>query len=426
MSLQGPIVVVGDHMSPDLVSALGEAGAFPVVETPWVNAAAAITKIEPAAVILTDLVRVADNAAALALADAIDATDGPFMPVVACSEPGADLIVSRALPIAANAPPSRIITRLASALRIRTLDATAFRRAEAFATEIQDMPQLPDTDPLEDATVLVLGRGRTYPELAVAVGERVGLIGALSIETAARYLRARDVDGIVIGDGFGPRIIETFLSIVADDARFRDLPIGVLSGVALSVEHAQLPNLERIKGSPAEIVDTILPLVRLHAFGARLQRLLAAIEAKGILDPMTGLFTIAAFLRDLQRAVEEAKESGGTLSLARFSFPQDVDRRINADAARLVSRLVRSADFACHANDGSILVTFSGTELRNAHVVARRIGSVLKHTMVMSEADPGTGQSHVNPSITLACLKSNDTVESLLARVSEPMASAAE
>ena len=59
MSLLGPIVVVGDHMSPDLVTTLGEAGAFPVVETPWENAPAAITKIEPAAV----SVRVAEGVA---------------------------------------------------------------------------------------------------------------------------------------------------------------------------------------------------------------------------------------------------------------------------------------------------------------------------------------------------------------------------
>ena len=141
-----------------------------------------------------------------------------------------------------------------------------------------------------------------------------------------------------------------------------------------------------------------------------------------MLDPATGLFTNAAFLRDLQRAIEEAKESGGTLSLARFSFPEEIDHRSNADAARLVSRLVRAADFACQASDGSILVTFSGTALRNAHVVARRIASVLKHTMVTSEADQG----HTNPSITLACLKSSDTVESLLGRVSDPAAVAAE
>jgi len=422
MSLPGPIVVVGDQCSPDLISALGEAGAFPVVETPWENAAAAILKIEPAAVLLTDSRSVADDQTLLTLSRAVAGVGGPHMTVIAQKAAGVPLAAPTALPIAADAPADRVIARLASAQRVRTLHATALRRAETFAAEIQDMPTLATTDPLEDATVLVLGRGRTYPELAVAVGERVGLIGALSIETAAQYLNARDVDGIVIGDGFGPRMIEAFLTIVSEDARFRDLPIGALAGVAISSEHTRLANLEQIKGSPTDVVENILPLVRLHAFAARLQRLLAAIDAKGILDPATGLLTMAAFLRELRHAVEEAKDSGGTLSLARFSFPQEIDRRSNADAARLVSRLVRSADFACHANDGSILVTFSGTALRNAHVVARRIASVVKHTMVASEG----GRGRFDPGITLACLKATDTVDSLLGRVSEQTAVAAE
>ena len=89
---------------------------------------------------------------------------------------------------------------------------------------------MPASDALEEATVLVAGRGRRYPELAVAVGERVGLVGALSVESAARALNARDIDGMIIGDGFGPRIIEALLTVLAEDVRFRDLPVAVLGG----------------------------------------------------------------------------------------------------------------------------------------------------------------------------------------------------
>ena len=421
MSLQGPIVVVGDQLYPELVAALGEAGAFPVVETPWGNASVAIAQIEPAAVVLNEP-NGHPKSEMLALARAIEDANGPHMPVIARIKPGEAPAVATALPIAMDAPVSRVVARLASASRVRTLHAAALRRADAFAAEIQDMPALPATDPLEDATVMVLGRGGSYPDLAVAVGERVGLIGALSIETAARYLNERDVDGVMLGDGFGPRMVEAFLTVIAEDARFRDLPIAVLAGVPITIDRAQLPNLEQMKGEPNDVVERMLPLVRIHAFATRLQRLLAAIEAKGMLDPQSGLFTIAAFLRDLQRALEEARECGGTLSLARFSFAKDLDRRANLDAARLVSRLVRKADFACHASDASILVAFSGTTLRSAHVVARRIASVLKHTMVRTD----DGQGRIAPSVTLACLKSNDTIESLLGRVSEPVAVAAE
>ena len=44
------------------------------------------------------------------------------------------------------------------------------------------------------------------------------------------------------------------------------------------------------------------------------------------------------------------------------------------DAARLVGRLMRSADFACRQDDGSIVTAFTSTDLRAAHVVARRLG----------------------------------------------------
>jgi len=134
---------------------------------------------------------------------------------------------------------------------------------------------------------------------------------------------------------------------------------------------------------------------------------------------------VTAFLRDLNRAVDDAKVRGNAMTLARFTFPPSVGRRANMDAARLVSRLVRSADFACRASDGSILLAFSETALRSAHVVARRIASVLRHTMLSAEGDDGR-PVRVDPTITLAALKAADTVETLLARVSEPVAVAAQ
>ncbi len=39
---------------------------------------------------------------------------------------------------------------------------------------------LDDTDPARDATVLLIGRGAGYPALSVALGERMGVVGALS------------------------------------------------------------------------------------------------------------------------------------------------------------------------------------------------------------------------------------------------------
>ena len=36
-------------------------------------------------------------------------------------------------------------------------------------------------DPARDATVLLIGRGGAYPTLSVALGERTGVVGALSM-----------------------------------------------------------------------------------------------------------------------------------------------------------------------------------------------------------------------------------------------------
>src|SRR5262249_34886078 len=102
----------------------------------------------------------------------------------------------------------------------------------------------------------------------------------------------------------------------------------------------------------------------------------------------------------------------GTLSLARFSFP-GIDRHTSVDAARIVGRLVRGADFACQDDDGSIHVAFGDTDLKAAHIVARRIASGLKHTMLVPDAEA----PRLNPQVALVTRKAADTAESLLGRV---------
>ncbi len=85
----------------------------------------------------------------------------------------------------------------------------------------------PGNDPIQDATILLIGRGAAYPALSVAFGERLGVVGALSIEAAAKHLNARDLDGIIIGEGFSPRVVDAFLTVLAEDTRFRNLPVAV-------------------------------------------------------------------------------------------------------------------------------------------------------------------------------------------------------
>jgi len=415
MALQGPFLVVADSPAPEVLEALRAAGAFPIVESTWAEAATAATSVEPEAVVLADAYVDSERTAhGRALSERLKAGERAFTPVIARVRDDSAIPVADALSISASVPAARIPRRLGAALRLRSLHGTVLRRTQILASRGQLPPELPQTDPLEEATVLVAGRGPSYPGLSVAVGERVGLVGALSVESAARALNSRDVDGMVIGDGFGPRIVEALLTVLAEDLRFRDLPVVVLGSHPALVEEfaGHLPNLERIAEGPARVVDRILPFVRLHAFGQRLKRMLKSLDAKGMIDPDTGLLVHEAFWRDLNRAVDDAERRGVGLSIARFSFARG-DRRTSLDAARLLARLMRQVDFACREADSSIFAVFTETDLRAAHVIARRIASVLKQTMVA----PDPRRASIEAAVTLATLKPTDNVDSLIARV---------
>jgi hypothetical protein len=405
MATLGPVVVVAERPSADLVDALGGAGAFPIIETGFADAVAAIEQIQPAALILTDAEPwPKDSMAGASLRKTIEAGSGPFMPVLARVSPHKELPILHALPIGSDEPAALVVARLRSALRVRALHATVLRRSAA--TEHDKIRAMP-SGLLDQATVLCMGRGRSYPALTTAIGERVGLVGALSVEAAARNLNTRDIDGIVIADGFGPEVVQALLTVLVEDARFRDLPVGMFGSAAY--DETRLPNLIRLRGSPTSQVEHFLPMVELQAFESHLKRLLKSVDSDGALDPETGLLSGAAFWRDLERAVHQAEDGGGALSIARFSF-DGADCRASLDAARLFSRLVRSIDFACREQDGAIIAAFTETDLRSAHVVARRLASVLKHTMLSSEQT-------LRPSVALATLKPSDNLSTLVARV---------
>ena len=416
MALQGPFVVVADSPDADVVEALRADGAFPIIETGWADAPAALSSVEPEAVVLAE--PCSDLARAAAIAHALTRPRNKkraLTPVVARSRDDAVPPVPDALTVAFAAPAEHIVRRLASALRVRALHGTVLRRTETLASREKRPPELPANDPLEDATVLLVGRGRSFPALSVALGERVGVIGALSVESAARTLNARDIDGIVIGDGFGPRIVEALLTVLAEEERFRDLPVAMVGNHAAVIETfaASLPNLERVGGGPQRAIDHLVPYLRLHAFARRFKRMLASLDARGAIDPDSGLLANAVFWRNLNRAIDDADKRGAALSIARFSLPA-ADRRMSLEAARLVGRLMRQVDFACQEADKSIFTVFTETDLRAAHVVTRRIASLLKKVMLATD-----GKAAPEPAVTLATLKPRGTTDSLIARIVE-------
>src|SRR6476660_625877 len=419
MALLGPMVVIAESSAADLIDVLAKAGAFPTVETRWVDAPAAIAEVQPVAIAIADPEGNPSPLHVHAVMECIETRGGPVTPVIALVERDYSPAIPNALAIGMDDSTDRLIARLHSALRIRTLHATVLRRAHSAGAK-NGIPAFIPPDLLDDATVLCVGRGGFYPTLARAIGQQVGLIGVLSIDAAARYLNVRDVEAVVIGEGLGPRVVHGLLTLLAEDARFRDLTIGVLDNAA--VDDERLPNLVRVASDPARLVERILPFVRLQAFESQLKRVLKSLETEGVVDPDTGLLVAAAFWRDLERAVQATEHTGKALSVARFTFECVSDPRVHLDAARLFSRLLRTVDFACREQDGSILAAFTETDLRSVHVVARRIASVLMRTMVSSDRSRHT----IKPMITLAALKPSDNLSTLVARIGASSQVAAE
>lgn len=416
MSLQGPVVVVAEQPLPDLIAAISESGAFPVIEASCAQASAAIAAADPCAIVLAD----AHAASDLSLGENLTRTvtrRAPIVPVVACAAANDALPYREALALPADAAPSAVATRLSSVLRVRALHASVLRRAEAARSAGHALPPTPANDALEDATVILAGRGRSYPCLSVALGERTGVIGVLTIEAAARYLKSRDADGLVIGDGFVPHNVDALLTVIAEDSRFRDLPVGLI-GKPMGVDARRLPHLV-FASEPQCLVSRVLPLVRLHAFEARLRRTLDAFVKDGVIDPTTGLMNEPAFTAELERVMRDASRRTGGLSVARLIFDASVDARALNDGARIVSRLVRGADFACRANDGSILIAFVDTAPRQAQTVAKRLVGVLRNTMLQGERRRAPA-----PEVALTAWRSSDTAVSLLARITPSMVAA--
>jgi hypothetical protein len=401
MSQQGPILVVATAERPPFAAALDESGMFPIIDTIWAEASRAVEQLQPAAVLA-------------AMSDIPQLRFEPLAKQIAARQPYLPLIaIDPKVPLPPNAVPfsqsgsnfDRLATRLRAALRVRTLHSTVMRRLDA-----DPVAPHPNPDTISGATVLLIGRGSAYPALSVSLGQRMGVVGALSIEAAAKHLNLRDIDGIVLGEGFSLRVVDAFLTVLAEDSRFRNLPI-VLTSEEPALAY-DLPNLEIISGDPERVAVNALPLIRQHAFEAHLSRTLRSIDAGGLLDPNTGLLTSAAFHRDLATSVYQTLSRGGGLSVARFAF-DPAQERAQLDGARIASRLMRQMDFGALHQDGSIVVVFPETDLRTAHMIARRLSSVMRHT------GHGKTDSRSEAVVTLATMLPSDSAKSLLARLTD-------
>jgi GGDEF domain-containing protein len=404
MPHQGPLIVVSPASRQPFATFIRDLNILPVVETGWPEVASVVARLHPAAVFVTTTENAEERF--YRLASQVAAIQ-PYVPLIVAdpATPSPD----NALPYSsANGDLDRLGARLNAALRVRTLHTTVLRR---LASNPAVQMRQPDNDPLQDATILLIGRGASYPALSVAFGQRVGVVGSLSIEAAAKQLNARSVDGIVIGEGFTERVVDALLTVLAEDTRFRSLPIAAPSSNLTAVH--DLPNLELIPGEPTHIADAFMPLVRQHAIEARLHRTLKSLDAGGLLDPRTGLLTVDAFHRELNTAIDQTRSHGARLSVARFSLDQKLERQL-FDAARILSRLMRRMDFGTLEDDGSIIVVFTDVDPQNAHMIARRLSSVMKHTVHSNKQ-----ALRIDPRVALTTSQPHDSAKSLLARLND-------
>ncbi len=289
MSLQGPILIVANKPTSELAQAFTDAGAFPIVEASWAGAPTAAAEIKPSAIVLSepDDVRPGCGGRTRPPRRRCRAS----RPYVHPSARGHACRTAGAMTILDDAPAQHLIARVASALRLRTLHSTVLGRAKSLKDERDIVAELPAGGPLDDATVLLIGRGRHHPTLSVAVGERMGVIGALSIDHGVACLKAREIDGIIIGDGLAKGSIDAFLTLLSEDTRFRDLPVAVL-GAGRDAE--KLPNFVRAR-DPLLLLERAAPFIRMRTMETALKRLLHSIECKGMIDARTGLFNTDAF-----------------------------------------------------------------------------------------------------------------------------------
>src|ERR1700721_1597029 len=177
MSQQGPVILVSAAGRPAFATVLGEAGIFPVIDAGWADASRAVEQLQPAAVVaaMSGNIEPRLSVCARQIAD-----NQPYLPLIAVDPQ--PLLPENAIPFAQRGNSSdRMMARLRSALRVRTLHSTVMRRLDddppsSMAGSI--------ADPVRDATVLLIGRGSTYPTLSVSLGERMGGGGPLILETA--------------------------------------------------------------------------------------------------------------------------------------------------------------------------------------------------------------------------------------------------
>ena len=347
MSLQGPIIVVAD-IRPPAGASVEHAGAFPIVETKWSDAPTAFVSVKPSAVVIAQPGAPPSESRALhaALADR-DRRIGPIVPIIARVRGEAvPRFRSRFLPMPSLA--DRKVRRPAEFGHAR---ARAARHGAAshreFHAQVGKLPSLRIGDALDDATVLIAGRGPLYPALSVAMGERVSMVGALSVDTAAKYLALARNRRHRRRRRLLPRMVEAFLTVLAGETLFRDIPVAVIGQT-----NGYRPTLSAT-ACPTSITSTA---TRRAGMGAWCRWCACTPSRRGSSVCSSRSTPTVCSIRDrpvharrLSRNCPSRSPRRATAASrcrSHASPSQGGNDRADLERARLVTRLIRTIDFA--------------------------------------------------------------------------------
>src|ERR1700761_2479376 len=126
MSQQGQLLLVSDTARPLLTAALKAAELFPTIETRWSEAAQAIGRWQPAAILAVAGEAKSSDIASLA---AHAGARKPYAPLIMLNADAT--LPDNAMPFAQEGDNfDRLAARLRAALRVRTLHATVLRRLD--------------------------------------------------------------------------------------------------------------------------------------------------------------------------------------------------------------------------------------------------------------------------------------------------------
>ena len=210
-----------------------------------------------------------------------------------------------------------------------------------------------------------------------------------------------------VGDGFSPRKVEAFLTVLAQDARFRDIPVAVIGEALPDFADGAAQHRPRRRRSGA--AGRAHGAAGAHACvrGAAEANAQIARRRRHVRSATPGCTAATPFGRNSARrrrkqasAAWRCRSRGYRLTARSIRAPARTPRR-------LLTRLIRSVDFACRDEDGALLIAFTQTDLRGAHVIARRIAGAVKNTLMA----PTGAQAKATAAVTLATLKAGDTLD---------------